>query len=705
MKQEDFAAPDPILIEESLSEWVMTKAEDWRDNYQSNYEAKFDEYYRLWRGIWSSEDQQKQSERSRIISPALQQAVESNVAEMEEATFGRGKFFDISDNYGDNDSEDILYLRNKLTEDFEDTQVRKAVAECLINAAVFGTGVGELVLEEIKEMAPATQPIMDGQLQAVGVNITDRVVVKLKPVLPQNFLIDPIATTIDDALGVAIDEFVSPHLVEQLQEKGVYRDVYVGVAPSDTDLEPDQEMSVYPDDKVRLTKYYGLVPRHMLEEATEDEDFLGEPEDSDDSKEAYVEAIVVVANGGVLLKAEANPYMMQDRPVVAFPWDVVPSMFWGRGVCEKGYNSQKALDTELRARIDALSLTIHPMLAIDATKFPRGAKPEIRPGKTILTNGDPREVLQPFNFGQVGQITFSQAASLQQMVQQATGAVDSAGLSGAVNGEATAAGISMSLGAIIKRHKRTLINFQQSFLIPFVKKAAYRYMQFDPENYPVKDYKFSATSTLGIIAREYEVTQLVQLLQTMKQDSPIYPVLIQSIIDNMNLSNREELIASMQQAQQPNPQAQQAAQATQQAQLAFQESQTAALAAQAAESQARAQKYSVEAQLAPQELEIDKISAITRNLQAGDQDDKEFERRLKVAEVALKEKQLNNQGSQSNANDTARPQEPNRPSQRSVQGAVQPPRENRGAPRGPRGPNVGPTPAAPQGPSEGPQSA
>ena len=92
--------------------------------------------------------------------------------------------------------------------------------------------------------------------------------------------------------------------------------------------------------------------------------------------------------------------MMQDRPVVAFPWDVVPGRFWGRGVCEKGYNSQKALDTELRARIDALSLTIHPMMAIDATRLPRGAKPEIRPGKMILTSGDPREVLrrhQPCN--------------------------------------------------------------------------------------------------------------------------------------------------------------------------------------------------------------------------------------------------------------------------------------------------------------------
>jgi hypothetical protein len=280
------------------------------------------------------------------------------------------------------------------------------------------------------------------------------------------------------------------------------------------------------------------------------------------------------------------------------------------------------------------------MMAIDATRLPRGAKPEVRPGKMILTNGDPREVLQPFNFGQVSQITFAQAGALQQMVQQATGAVDSAGIAGQVNGEATAAGISMSLGAIIKRHKRTLINFQQSFLLPFVKKAAHRYMQFDPESYPVADYKFNASSTLGIIAREYEVTQLVQLLQTMDRQSPLYNTLIQSIIDNMNLSNREELLAAMQQAMQPNPQQQQMAMAAQQAQMEFQQSQTAALSAQAQESQARAAKLAAEAQAVPQELEIDKINAITRNLKEGDAEDKEFERRMRVADTLLKEKQI-----------------------------------------------------------------
>jgi len=634
----DLYEQDPLMVQETIEDWVITKCEDWRDYYESNYEARFEEYYRLWRGIWDPADSERRSERSRIISPALQQAVESNVAELEEATFGRGKWFDVSDNFGDTNKQDVQFLRNKLTEDFEECMVRKAVAECLINAAVFGTGIGEIIIEEMKEMAPATQPIMGGDLQAVGVNITDRVKVKLKPVLPQNFLIDPVATSVEDAMGVAVDEFVSLHQVELLQEQGVYKSVYVGPAAPDTDLEPDQDITIYNDDKVRLTKYYGLVPRELLNSALSEDDEEAVPEEDSNSK--YVEAVVVVANGGILLKAEANPYMMSDRPIVAFPWDVVPGRFWGRGVCEKGYNSQKALDTELRARIDALSLTIHPMMAIDATRLPRGAKPEVRPGKMILTSGNPKEVLQPFNFGQVSQITFAQAGALQQMVQQATGAVDSAGIAGSVNGEATAAGISMSLGAIIKRHKRTLINFQQSFLIPFVKKAAYRYMQFDPENYPVADYKFNASSTLGIIAREYEVTQLVQLLQTMGKDSPLYTTLIQSVVDNMNLSNREELLAAMQQAMQPNPQAQQMAQAAQQAQLEFQQSQTAALSAQAQESAARATKLAAEAQAVPQELEIDRINAVTRNLREGDAEDKEFERRMKVADTLLKEKQL-----------------------------------------------------------------
>ena len=640
---------DKKYTEPKVEEWVMDKAERWRDHYNTNYKDKFDEYYRLWRGVWAAEDKTRDSERSRLISPALQQAVESAVAEVEEATFGRGKWFDIQDDRNDQQKGDVEYLKNQLDEDFKFTKTRRAVAECLINSAVFGTGCAEIVLEEVKEMKPATQPLMDGAMQAVGVNISDRFVVKLRPVLPQNFLIDPVATTIEDAMGVIIDEFVPKHQVQQGIESGIYNDVELEDADTDTDLEADKDITAYEDDKVRLTRYYGLVPKHMYTAALNDseEDEMSDLEtddskedDDDDKNEGYIEVIIVVANGGQLLKIEENPYMMQDRPVVAFPWDVVPSRFWGRGICEKGYNSQKALDAELRARIDALALTVHPMIAMDASRMPRGAKLEVRPGKTILTNGNPAEILQPFKFGNLDQVTFVQAAELQKMVQMATGAVDAAGIPGSINGEAAAGAVSMSLGAIIKRHKRTLINFQESFLIPMIEKTAWRYMQFDPDNYPVSDYKFIPSSSLGVIAREYEVTQLVQLLQTVGQDNPIYPMLISAVVDNMGISNREELMAQMKQSSQPNPEQQQMQQQQMQMQMQTAQLQMQLLQAQVAETQAKAQKYAIEAQLEPEVVKAKLAAALSTNLQEGNADEDEFAKRAKIAELMLKERDI-----------------------------------------------------------------
>ena len=123
----------------------------------------------------------------------------------------------------------------------------------------------------------------------------------------------------------------------------------------------------------------------------------------------------------------------------------------------------------------------------------------------------------------------------------------------------------------------------------------------------------------------------------MQQDSPLYATLVESIIDNMNLTNREDLVAAMQQAMEPNPEAQQMAMAVQQSQLELQQSQTAALTAQSQESAARAVKLAVEADVLPKELQIDLINAITRNLKEGDGEDKEFERRLKTAQTLLKE--------------------------------------------------------------------
>ena len=637
---------DPMLQDQSsVAEYVIGKVQEWQDFVESNYYSQWDEFYRLWRGMWAEEDKTRESERSRIVTPALQQAVESSVSEIEEATFGHGKMFSIRDDMQDEETTDMVYLKKKLTEDFKKQKVRRDTAEVLMNAAIYGTGAAELVLENVKEMSPGTEPAMDGTIELIGVNVKERPVVRMKPIQMKNFRIDPVATSVDSAHGVAIEEFVPAHSVQQLQESGVYKDCYVGSAAQDHDLEPNPEIDTVPyEDKVKLLKYFGLVPRHLLEKANTEEDEevvdLLIPEDQEESNESFwIEAVVVIANDGVLLKAEENPYMMQDRPVVAFQWDVVPGLFWGRGVCEKGYNSQKALDAEIRARIDALALTIHPMLAMDATRIPRGHTPQVRPGKMLLTNGNPREVLQELNFGNVNQITFAQAAELQKMVQQSTGAVDGAELAQSMGSNNKTGAVSMALGPIIKRQKRTLVNFQESFWIPFVEKAAWRYMQFDPDNYPVKDYKFVVDSTLGIMGREYEVSQMVQLMQTMGQDSPLYAPLVMSVVEHMDIQNAEELIATMKKASQPTPEQQEAQQKQQQLAERQQMAQISVFEAQANESNARAAKYKVEAELEPRKVENERIDAVA-DVRDG-VTDKEFQRRLQIANTKLKEKDLN----------------------------------------------------------------
>ena len=627
----------------SLKDWIGDKCMMWRDHYQTNYQEIHDEYYRIWRGIWDKSDSMRDSERSKLISPATQQAVESAVAEIEEATFGRGKFFDIKDDFQDNNPADIAIIRNQLEEDMHFAKARSSIAECLLNSAIFGNGIGELILDEVTELKTASQPQPEMGLTAVGVEKRERVLVKIDPIMPQNFLIDPLATNVDDALGVAIEKMVSMHSIQQSIDSGIYRDVEIESVASDSNLEDASKIAMSDtQDMVKLTKYYGLVPTDLLEDEDMPEDDESEVvefptmmEDEEGVKTSYTEAIVVIANDDTVLKVERNPYMKKDRPIIAFSWDTVPFKFWGRGICEKAYNSQKALDTEMRARIDALALTVHPMMGIDASRMPRGAKLEVRPGKTILTNGNPREILNPMSFGQLDQVTFAQAQQLQTMVQQSTGAIDSAGIPGSINGEATAAGISMGLGAIIKRHKRTLINFQENFLIPFVEKAACRYMQFEPELYPAKDYKFVASSSLGIIAREYEVTQLVQLLQTMSPDSPMYPMLVESIVDNMGLANREAIIQQLQNVNKPNPEQQQMQQMQQQMAIEQAKSSIENLKAQTAEIVSRIQQNNVETQLLPIEEETKRIAALAKSVGLD-----EFERLVKYAELELKEKEL-----------------------------------------------------------------
>ena len=642
MEENDF--DQPTESDKELTAFVVNHCDRWRVWRDTNYLPQWEEYERIFRGEWAIEDKTRDSERSRIVTPATQQAVETRHAEIMEAIFGSGEYFDIEDDLQDvnGDPMDVEAIKAQLMEDFKKDKIRKSIDQVELMAEIYGTGIAEIVVKMEKEYIPATQP-MPGQpgAAAIGVLEQPRVAVKLVPVNPKNFLFDPNGTAIEDCMGVAIEKYVSIHKVVEGIEKGIYRKVNITPMYDDTDLEPTQEVSQYQDEKVKLLTYYGLVPREYLMQLDENEQVveLFPDESAAEDYQDMVEAIVVIANDGMLLKAEENPYMMKDRPVLAYQDDTVPNRLLGRGTVEKAYNMQKAIDAEVRSHLDSLALTTAPMMAMDATRLPRGAKFEVRPGKAILTNGNPNEILFPFKFGNTDGANLATAKDFERMLLQSTGTLDSQGM--VSQAARDAGGMSMAVATIIKKYKRTLVNFQEDFLIPFIQKAAFRYMQFDPERYPSVDLKFIPTATLGIIAREYEQQQFIGLLQTLGPNTPVLPLLLKGILSNSSLTNRYELIGALEQMAQPNPEAQQLEMAKQQLALQAAQAQIAVSTTQAEQNRAEAAKLLTEAQLMPQEVQAKVIASTTKNLPAGQEAD-EFNKRVKIAELMLKEADIKN---------------------------------------------------------------
>ena len=649
MDNGDAQFEEPSESDKELVSWVMDHCERWRDFRDNNYMDSWEEYERIFRGQWQASDSTRESERSRIISPATQQAVETSHAEIMEAVFGQGEYFDIEDDVKDVNGKDIDVgmLKAMMMEDFAKDKIRKSVDQIGLMAKIYGTGIGEIVVKTVKEYIPSTQAIpgVTGQA-AIGVMEKDRISVTLNPINPKNFLFDPNGTSVDDCMGVAIEKPVSLHKIVAGMESGIYRKVDISPYTDNDTLEATQEMRQYQDGKATMLTYYGLVPREYLEQKENDGKEVMDlfPEDSAaDDYSDLVEAIIVIGNGTLLLKAEENPYMMKDRPIMTYQDDTVPNRLLGRGVVEKAYNMQKAIDAQYRAYLDSLALTTSPMIAMDATRLPRGAKFEVKPGKALLTNGNPSEIMMPFKFGTTDGNAPAAAQNFERMLLQATGTMDTNGMISQVSRDASQGGISMAVASLIKKNKRTLTNFQEDFLSPFIKKAAFRFMQFDPERYPSADLNFVPLATLGIMAREYEQSQFIALLQTLGPNTPVLPLILKGVIQNSSLSNRAEMIEALDKMSQPDPKAQEMQQMQQQLALQAAQAQIAVNATQAERNKAEAANTMMETQLKPQEVQAKIIASSTNNLpNSDDLASREFDRRVKIADLMLKEADMKN---------------------------------------------------------------
>lgn len=605
--------------------WVMNRVFRWRNHRDANYQTQWDRYYNIWRGTWSADLKNKDIERSKIITPATQQAIDQSVAEMVEAVFGRGNWFDITDTPDDPQQKMLAeIMRDRLIEDFDRDGIKSVIIETFTNGAVFGTGIAKRVIE-----AYEYEDVGQDEYGQPTTQSKERVCVKWEAIPPQNFVIDTAAVNVEDALGVAHEIITPLHLIQEKQQNGEYYDGVIGPASGYTSnvlstTSTGETLETDPLDGVYVTEYHGKLPRWMLEQlvgGSEFDDLLDEtPSGGDDTD--LVEAIVVIGNGSTLLKAVENPVLGHDRGFIAYQHHKCPNRFWGIGVAEKAFNAQVALDAEMRARIDVLGIVSYPLMGADASRLPRNSNLKITPGKVFLTNGRPSEVLEPLMFPNLNPASFQQSGDLERMVESATGGFNAATPVNINARNETASGVSMAAGAVIKRAKLTMHNVDQDFLDKMVRKSIWAYMQFSPERYPY-NIDFTVNSTMSIMAREFEQTQLTNLLAIIPPESQPFLLVLRAIVDNMSGPSREKLVASIDQMMQPDPKKQQQQEQLQQIQLAQimkevqkLDSEMQLLSAQTQLALAKTQETMVKADLEDDKVEIEAAKTVIANKQA-----------------------------------------------------------------------------------------
>src|SRR5271165_1073812 len=222
----------------ALCGWVYTKVNVWEDTRNRGYQQLWGEYWRMWRGKWSIQEINRLSERSKLIAPALAQAIEQTVSEIEEAIFSKEEWFDAAVDT----AKDMagLVMRNQLLTDLDKVNAADQIMEAVLNGAIFGTMVAKVNTGLHTEHSPKRDPVT----YELKPNSKKQVQVAIESIRPDQFIPDPVGVSIQQMLGCAhrVQKTLS-YTLEKCQE-GVYNQNAIGqlfptrrLKNSDVDLE------------------------------------------------------------------------------------------------------------------------------------------------------------------------------------------------------------------------------------------------------------------------------------------------------------------------------------------------------------------------------------------------------------------------------------------------------------------------------------
>ena len=293
-----------------------------------------------------------------------------------------------------------------------------------------------------KEQVDETFPELGTVEEEVEENIFDGPEIELVDLY--DFFWDPRAIDMESARWVAHRTYQTFDHLEQLQKEGVYKNVA---------LLKDATLVSGDDEKASRRGTLGVAMPDELASKNEGKNVIELIEYWEDEK------VITVANRGIVIRDEANPYRHGKKPFVRIVDQSVPHEFLGIGELEPIETLQYELNDRRNQRMDNITLVLNRMW-----KVKNGAnvdEDELVSDAGGVVHTDNMDGIEALQMPDVTSSSYNEETLIKGDIQQTTGVSDfTRGVGSESLGNDTATGISLIQEAGNARFKLKIRNLE-----------------------------------------------------------------------------------------------------------------------------------------------------------------------------------------------------------------------------------------------------
>lgn len=516
---------------------IVDRLMGWFNKWEANRTPREEMWTQIYKHYFSISENYKTFTRSKITVPVIFQIIEAALPKLVNTIFSNeNKFFDV---VATNTEDAEAQLRAELIRRVLELQLDKSnffvkfldfTKQLLLygtsyfkvhwcaekdwvwervperqKASIFGFPLGETIkwTEEKKYTYTKRQPDVD------VLDILD-------------VYADPNARHEQDGKGVFIRSWI---------DKDEFKELAQGKYPVYGNLEK-VELDSGSGESFTESRSERLAPRGISSARSKDQiellEFWGKMDiDGDGIKE---EAVIVIADRTVIVKAKANPFHHQKRPIVRSVLIPVPNEFYGLGLVEPVLSEVHELNTLRRQRLDNINQVLNAMWQADPTADVELDTLISAPNNVILSS--PLDAVKRLETPDITANAFNEASVVQQDIERATtpasvqGAPDSGRLG------RTARGAQLIIGQALEKFGMATKLLEEMALRPVLEQFYQLDLQFissddvlrNPRLYgPLVDleitpeqlrtnFEFKLVGISELVGSEAEVNQIVSFM-------------------------------------------------------------------------------------------------------------------------------------------------------------------------------------------------